>query len=205
MPIVDSIALTPLDMSIETNPSIVALFRDTTDTDLREYYQSLLIISEVLSQNPAMSIELVGHVSSDVGPNAEARALDRAKQVRSFLIANGVIASQIIVRSEGSRKPRYYFQTDGTRRLLNNRVEARIIVDGKASHTITVEQVDNEQTAMLRMKLWKDRKLNAYFEPVLEDGMTRYRIKLWGFASLAEAKTVAADIKKYKPTYSIVE
>lgn len=205
MPIVDSIALTPLDMSIETNPSIVALFRDTTDTDLRDYYQSLLIISEVLSQNPAMGIELVGHVSSDVGSNAEARALDRAKQVRSFLIANGVIASQIAVRSEGSRKPRYYFQTDGTRRLLNNRVEARIIVDGKASHTITVEQVDNEQTAMLRLKLWKDRKLNAYFEPVLEEGMTRYRIKLWGFANLAEAKNVAADIRKYKPTYSIVE
>lgn len=205
LPIMDSISLTPLDMSIETSPSIVALFRDTTDTDLRDYYQSLLLISEVLSQNPAMSIELTGHVSSDVGPNSETRALERARQVRSFLIANGVIASQIIVRSEGSRKPRFYFQNDGTRRLLNNRVEARMLVNGNSNHTITVEQVSDEQTAMLRLKLWKDRKLNAFFEPVLEAGETRYRIKLWGFASLAEARSVASDIRKYKPSYAIVD
>ncbi len=205
VPIMDSISLTPLDLSIETSPSIVALFRDTTDTDLRDYYQSLLVISEVLSQNPAMSIELTGHVSSDAGPNSEARALERARQVRSFLIANGVMTSQIVLRSEGSRKPRYYFQNDGTRRLLNNRVEARMLVDGKANHTITVEQVADEQTAMLRLKLWKDRKLNAYFEPILESGETRYRVKLWGFSSLAEARSVAADIKKYKPSYSIVD
>jgi outer membrane protein OmpA-like peptidoglycan-associated protein len=205
IPVIDSISLTPLDISIETSPSIVALFRDTTDNDLRDYYQSLLVISEVLSQNPAMSIELTGHVSTDVGPNSEARAMERARQVRSFLIANGVIASQIVVRSEGSRKPRYYFQNDGTRRLLNNRVEARMLVDGKAHHTVTVEQVADEQTAMLRLKLWKDRKLNAYFEPILEAGETRYRIKLWGFSSLAEAKSVASEIKKYKPSYAIVE
>jgi len=205
LPIMDSISLTPLDMSIETSPSIVALFRDTTDNDLRDYYPSLLVISEGLSQNPAMSIELTGHVSSDAGPNSESRALDRARQVRSFLIANGVLSRQIVVRSEGSRKPRYYFQTDGTRRLLNNRVEARMFIDGTAQHTITVEQVDNEQTAMIRLKTWKERQQNAYFEPVFDSGETRYRIKLWGFTSLEEAKTVAAQIKKYKPSYSIVE
>ena len=203
--ITDSIIVTPFDVAIETSPSIIALFRDTTDTDLREYYQSLLAISEMLSANAAMSIELTGHVSGDVGKNGESRALERANQVRSFLIANGVLSRQIIVRSEGSRKPRYYFQNDGTRRLLNNRVEARMFIDGAAQHTITVEQVDNEQTAMIRIKEWKDRKQNAYFEPVYENGETRYRVKLWGFATLDEAKATVAQIKKFKPSYSIVE
>ena len=204
-PVIDSISLTPLDLTLETSPAVVALFRDTTDRDLRDFYQSLLVISEVLTQNAAMTIELTGHVSRDVGASSDARALERANQVRSFLIANGVLAKQIVVRSEGSRKPRYYFQTDGTRRLLNNRVEARLLVNGSNTHNITVEQVDNEQTAMLRMKLWKDRNLNAFFEPVLEDGVTRYRIKLWGFATLAEAKSVVTKIKRFKPSYSIVE
>ncbi|MBU3698513.1 MAG: VWA domain-containing protein [Candidatus Kapabacteria bacterium] len=203
--ITDSIILTPIDQAIETSPSIVALFRDTTDTDLREYYQSLLAISEMLSANASMTIELTGHVSSDVGKNGDARALERANQVRSFLIANGVLSRQILVRSDGSRKPRYYFQTDGTRRLLNNRVEARMFSNGSPQHTITVEQVDNEQTAMIRLKDWRERKLNAYFEPVYDDGQTRYRIKLWGFASLDDAKLTAAEIKKYKPAYSIIE
>jgi outer membrane protein OmpA-like peptidoglycan-associated protein len=203
--IMDSIMITPIELAMETSPSIVALFRDTTDSDLRDYYQSLLAISEMLSASPSTSIELTGHVSNDVGKNGEARALERANQVRSFLIANGVLSRQIVVRSEGSRKPRYYFQTDGTRRLLNNRVEARMFADGTALHTITVEQVDNEQTAMIRLKTWKERQLNAYFEPVFENGETRYRVKLWGFPSMEEAKTVAAQIKKYKPSYSIVE
>jgi outer membrane protein OmpA-like peptidoglycan-associated protein len=203
--IMDSIILTPVDEAIETSPSIVALFRDTTDADLKDYYQSLLTISEMLSANASMTIELTGHVSSDVGKNGDSRALERANQVRSFLIANGVLTRQIVVRSDGSRKPRYYFQTDGTRRLLNNRVEARMFVNGTPQYTITVEQVDNEQTAMIRLKDWRERSFNAYFEPVYDDGQTRYRIKLWGFASLDDARTTVSQIKKYKPTYSIIE
>lgn len=80
-----------------------------------------------------------------------------------------------------------------------------MFVNDSAQLAIIVEQVDNEQTAMIRIKEWKDRKFNAFFEPIYENGETRYRVKLWGFSTPDEAKAVVAQIKKFKPSYSIIE
>ena len=153
-----------------------------------------------------MKIELVGHVGSDVKENADWRALERAENVKNFLIVNGVLDKQIITRGEGNRKPRYYFQDDGTRRQLNNRVEAILIASEQRPYTVIVDQVSNEDEATKQRSTWIGRDFQVYYEPVLDNGQVAYRIVLWGFQSKGLAEAAASKIKKqFKPRYTIVE
>ena len=198
--------LAPRELQIATSPAIVALFDDQTDNGLQQYYPLLLSISERLTEDINMKIELVGHVGSDVNENADWRALERAENVKNFLIVNGVLDKQIITRSEGSRKPRYYFQDDGTRRQLNNRVEAVLISSEQRPYTVIVDQVSNEDEATKQRSTWIGRDFQTYYEPVLDSGQVAYRIVLWGFQSKGLAEAAAAKIKKqFKPRYTIVE
>lgn len=204
--LVDSIQLTPRELQITTSPAIVALFDDQTDNGLQQYYPLLLSIAERLTEDINMKIELIGHVGSDVSENADWRALERAENVKNFLLVNGVLDKQIITRSEGSRKPRYYFQDDGTRRQLNNRVEAVMITSEQRPYTVIVDQVSNEDEATKQRSVWIGRDYQVYYEPVLDNGQVAYRIVLWGFQSKGLADAAVTKIKKqYKPRYTIVE
>ncbi len=205
-PIADSALLVPRELQIATSPAIVALFDDQTDNGLQQYYPLLLSIAERLTEDINMKIELVGHVGSDVKENADWRALERAENVKNFLIVNGVLDKQIITRGEGNRKPRYYFQDDGTRRQLNNRVEAILIASEQRPYTVIVDQVSNEDEATKQRSTWIGRDFQVYYEPVLDNGQVAYRIVLWGFQSKGLAEAAASKIKKqFKPRYTIVE
>jgi hypothetical protein len=132
--------------------------------------------------------------------------LERAENVKNFLLINGALDKQVITRSEGSRKPRYYFQDDGSRRLMNNRVEAVLITSEQRPSTIIVDQVSNEDEATKQRSVWVARDYQVYYEPVIDKGDVAYRIVLWGYQSKALADAAAAKIKKqYKPRYTIVE
>lgn len=205
-PVADSVLLAPRELQITTSPAIVALFDDQTDNGLQQYYPLLLSIAERLTEDINMKIELVGHVGSDVKENADWRALERAENVKNFLIVNGVLDKQIITRGEGSRKPRYYFQDDGTRRQLNNRVEAVLISSEQRPYTVIVDQVSNEDEATKQRSTWIGRDFQVYYEPVLDNGQVAYRIVLWGFQSKGLAEAAASKIKKqYRPRYTIIE
>jgi outer membrane protein OmpA-like peptidoglycan-associated protein len=204
--VADSIILTPREVLISTSPAVVALFDDQTDVGLQQYYPLLLSIAERLSEDINMKIELSGHVGSDVAEAADQRALERAENVKNFLLINGALDKQVITRSEGSRKPRYYFQDDGSRRLMNNRVEAVLITSEQRPSTIIVDQVSNEDEATKQRSVWVARDYQVYYEPVIDKGDVAYRIVLWGYQSKALADAAAAKIKKqYKPRYTIVE
>lgn len=205
-PVADSIILTPRELQISTSPAVVALFDDQTDNGLQQYYPLLLSIAERLSEDINMKIELAGHVGSDIAEAADQRALERAANVKNFLLINGALDKQVITRSEGSRKPRYYFQDDGSRRLMNNRVEAVLITSEQRPSTIIVDQVSNEDEATKQRSVWVARDFQVYYEPVIDKGDVAYRIVLWGYQSKALADAAAAKIKKqYKPRYTIVE
>lgn len=204
--LIDSIALTPRELSLEPEPSIVALFDDTTDVGLQQYYPLLLSIAERMTEDINLKIELIGHVGKGEQENADQRALERAQNVQNFLIVNGVLDKQIIVRSEGNRKPRYYFETDGTRRLMNNRVEAVFIKSEQRPYTVIVDQVNTEDEAMIQRSLWTKRNQKVYHEVINDKGQIVYRIVLWGYASKGIADAAATMLKKqYKPRYTIVE
>lgn len=204
--LVDSIIMTPREVQIATSPAVVALFDDETDVGLQQFYPLLLSIAERLTEDINLKIELVGHVSADVVEDADRRALERAENVKNFLLVNGVLDKQVITRSEGSRKPRYYFQDDGSRRLMNNRVEAVLINAEQRPYTIIVDQVSNEDEATKQRSVWISRDYQVYYEPVIDRGEVAYRIVLWGFQSKGLADAAASRIKKqFKPRYTIVE
>lgn len=204
--LVDSIIMTPREVQISTSPAVIALFDDETDVGLQQFYPLLLSVAERLTEDINLKIELIGHVGVDVMEDADRRALERAENVKNFLLVNGVLDKQVITRSEGSRKPRYYFQDDGSRRLMNNRVEAVLINAEQRPYTIIVDQVSNEDEATKQRSVWISRDYQVFYEPVIDRSEVAYRIVLWGYQSKGLAEAAAARIKKqYKPRYTIVE
>ncbi len=203
--IYDSLLLPIKERSYRTSPAVVATFADTTEVGLQSYYPILASMAEQLMSDSTIRIELVGHVSGDIKGNADDRAFERAEFVQGFLVAYGVKKKQIVLRSDGSRRPLYYLQLDGAQRLLNNRVEARFLVADDQPYTITVDQVATEEQAGKLADTWEQRGYKAYFEPAVINRSPVYRIKLWGYSTIAEAQKDAAGMRKWKPKSTIIE
>lgn len=201
----DSISIALSDLSYRTSPTIIATFADTTEVGLQNFYPLLASMAEELMTDSTLQIELIGHVSDDITSNADVRARERAGYVRDFLNAYGVRKQQMTVRSDGSRRPLYFFQNDGTQRLMNNRVEARLLTPDAYPYTITVDQVETEEMAYEEVRRWEQRSLKAFFELVVVDHAPVYRVKLWGYQTLDDARKGAAAAKKLKAKSAIIE
>ncbi|MBK6418654.1 MAG: SPOR domain-containing protein [Ignavibacteria bacterium] len=193
------------ERAYRTSPAVVATFADTTEVGLQSYYPILASMAEQLMSDSTVRIELVGHVSGDIKGNADDRAYERAEFVQGFLVAYGVKKKQIVLRSDGSRRPLYYLQLDGAQRLLNNRVEARYLVADDQPFTITVDQVATEEQAGKLADIWEQRGYKAYFEPAVINRSPVYRVKLWGYRTVAEAQKEAAGMRKWNPKSTIIE
>jgi len=201
----DSLLLPLKPRTYRASPAIVATFGDTTEVGLQAFYPILASLAEQLMSDSSISIELIGHVSPDMKGNVDDRAFERAEFVQSFLVAYGVKMKQISLRSDGSRRPLYYLQLDGAQRLLNNRVEARTLTADDQPYTITVDQVATEEQAGKASDTWEQRGFKAYFEPVVVNRAPTYRIRLWGYRTVAEAQKDVTSIRKYKPKSTIIE
>lgn len=201
----DSILLSLSDLEYRTSPTFVATFADTTDVGIRNFYPLLATMAEEMIADSTLRIELIGHVSDDITSNADVRARERAGFIRDFLNAYGVRKSQMQIRSEGSRRPLYVFQNDGTQRLMNNRVEARILAPETYPYTVTVNQVETEEMAYAEVRRWEKQNFKAYFELLIVNRAPVYRVKLWGFRTIEEAQKAAASAKKLKAKSAIIE
>lgn len=201
----DSILLALADLEYRTSPTIVATFADTTDVGIRNFYPLLATMAEEMIADSTLRIELIGHVSDDISSSADVRARERAGFVRDFLNAYGVRKNQLQIRSEGSRRPLYVFQNDGTQRLMNNRVEARILSPETYPFTVTVNQVETEEMAYAEVRRWEKQNFKAYFDLLIVNRTPVYRVKLWGFRTTEEAQKAAASAKKLKAKSAIIE
>ena len=202
----DSIRLAPEDQYTVTSPAVVALFGDDTDLGLQSYYPLLTSLAERLTADINLTIELVGHVGTEGGPDSDGRALERANNVKDFLLVQGVLDKQVVVRSEGNSKPLFYFQDDGARRMMNNRVEATLIKSVQRPATIIVDQVGTEDLAEKQQNVWVSRKYRAFYEPVYDNGTVAYRVVLYGFPSKSLAEVAASEIrKKFKLRFAVVQ
>ena len=104
----DTIMLPVKERAFETTKATLAVFKDTNEVGIQEFYGLFTLLAEDLMASPEKSIMLVGHVSPDVKRNQVKRGLTRAGYVKEFMVAYGVNPAQIKVRSEGARKPHYY-------------------------------------------------------------------------------------------------
>lgn len=106
-------------MSIEDN-----IYFDQSSYILRtEAYGQLLRLAAVMTKNPDINIEIVGH-TDNVGDARLNKILSeqRAKVIANFLGNEGISESRLIYRGEGGTKPIAPNDTDENRRR-NRRVQ----------------------------------------------------------------------------------
>lgn len=204
--IADTIMVPDVVPELVTNRAVLALFADTTNQGVEDYAAVLQMIAEDLDADTTRVLQLVGHVSPDVRSNHDDRAGERVAVVADALIAAGVRPQQLRVRSDGSRRPLFYLQTDGTQRLLNNRVEAYYLRDADLPYTVLVGQYASEEQALEWVNTWTGRGYRSYMEPILDGRSPAYQVRLWGFSTLQAAESAAQlASKKYKAPIVTVE
>lgn len=124
--------LTPLEMGQVIRLNNV--FFDSNKSELRaESKAELERLTEILSQNPGMRIELSGH-TDNVGADESNRMLsqNRAESVRNRLVQNGATANLIVAKGYGETKPRATNNTEEGRQM-NRCVEFTILDAGSAA------------------------------------------------------------------------
>jgi outer membrane protein OmpA-like peptidoglycan-associated protein len=185
----------------EFNYMAVASF-DVRDTVVLSEFDELLdLLTDVMKKNPAQSIELIGN-SSIEGNNQYSYnlGLKRAQAVRKILINNGVNPSKIRIRSDGSNNPLYYLQELTWMQYYNRRVELRWLDPSLLPYEIIAQISDTETEALSFVENWEDKGLRSYYERYLINNIPVYRVKIWGYSTLAEAEKSA---KKLSSDYGL--
>lgn len=184
----------------------VALF-DKNNAVLDDSYTSVITsLATALKDNPQKLIELVGHGSNDNTDDAAMNmAIQRTQVVRRALLAQGVPAAQIRTRAVGNRKPLYYFEKETWQRSVNRRVELRWLDPALLPFEIAAEQAASEEEALKITERWEQRGQKAYFERVIINKNPTYRVKLWGYPTIASAKDTAKQLQKQFKMALLVE
>lgn len=193
----DTILVPLKDRAFRTTTATVAVFEDTTERGLQEFYPILAVLAEDMMSDSSKRIRLTGHVSPDLTGDAMARGQERAENVAAYLKAYGVKSKQIDVQSAGNSKPLYYLQLDGTQRLLNNRVEATFLLPDNLPYTIAVERVVSEELAASKVEAWEAKGYKAYFEPAVSGRKPVYDIILWGYRTKDDAQNAGKGLAKH--------
>ena len=106
------------------------VFFDFDKWDLRpESYVELDRVVKLLSDNPAIEIEMSAHTDNRGSDEYNFKLSDnRARSVMEYIISKGIAASRIISQGYGETKPVVPNDTDENRQL-NRRVEFKILKD----------------------------------------------------------------------------
>ena len=99
-----------------------------------ESWPVMLELLQVLRKNPTLEIEIEGHVcctGGKEGYDEDAKALmlstNRAVYVYNYLIANGIAKTRLSWKAYGNSKPLYPFEDTQEKRMMNRRVEIKIV------------------------------------------------------------------------------
>ncbi len=173
-------------------------YKDTTITE--SFLPAIGDLAGLLKANPTITIELTGHSGIEGNENTTYDlALMRAQNVRRALLSQGVPASQIRVVSEGATQPIYYLEQFSWQSVYNRRVEVKWIVPEQLPFEILAEVCPSEAQALTKVEQWEKLGYKSYYERFLKNNSSAYRVKIWGFATLDEAETLATKLQvKYK-------
>ncbi|MFN3306035.1 MAG: OmpA family protein [Candidatus Kapaibacteriota bacterium] len=188
-----------------TNYQAVSLF-NFADTSIDEgFIVCLNNLAQLLKGHRNLQVELIG--TAGIGEQYYSPiklSLDRANAVRSRLIASGVSPNQILVKGIGISKPIYTDENDDISSLFNRRVEIRWIMPELLPFTIVVDTVLSEELAEKKVEFWERQGFKAYYDRLYLYNSLQYKIVLWGYAHIEEAKKDAKKIlRRYKKSFVI--
>lgn len=183
----------------------IALFEKNNATLDESYHSLIASLAIALKDNPQKLIELLGYSSNDNSDDdAIGLSIQRTQAVRRALLEQGVPSAQIRTRAVGNRKPLYYIERESWQKTANRRVELRWLDPALLPFEIAAEQVSSEEEALKMTERWEQRGQKAYFERVIINKNPSYRVKLWGYSTLALAKDAAKLLQKqYKMTLQV--
>jgi outer membrane protein OmpA-like peptidoglycan-associated protein len=124
----DAVSLPPFELAnLQGRTQLLIFFGYDNATLSSESYPELLRLVSLLSEAPAMKIEIEGYTSSE-GSDEYNQTLseERANAVRSFLILHGINASRIVAIGYGKSRPVATNETEAGR-TQNRRVEMRVL------------------------------------------------------------------------------
>jgi outer membrane protein OmpA-like peptidoglycan-associated protein len=185
----------------------VAIFDNMSYEIPNEYNDLLDKLAETLIDNPKYSVELVGN-SGDEGDDTfnSAVSLERAESVKSYLVEKGVPAKQILTKGIAYSKPLYFNAKNEWQEGFNRRVEIRWLEPEKYPFEIVAASASTEDEAQYLSDQWQKRGYKSYYERFIDKGEPIYRIKLWGYSSMIEAKSAMNNLmKKYKKDSFYIE
>ena len=182
------------------NQSIAAFDYKSTDVNI-EYNELIKSLSRVLQDNPSYSVELIGHSSIEGSSEKNNEiSLARADSIKNKLVSMGVQANQLKTKGEGSNMPLYFMPNSPWQQFYNRRVEVRWLIPEMMPFEIIADQYWTEEEAISKVQEWRKRGFRSYYQRYLINNKPSYRIKLWGYETLAEAQS---ELKKLSNKYRI--
>lgn len=184
---------------------LVALFQRESDAIDSMYAPMITALASLLKANPTQRIELIGHAYAEGSPTAmQLLSIARLRRVSQALIAHGVQPSQLRLRALGSLKPIYPLAESSEEFAFNRRVEFRWLDPSLLPYELVVSYTYRESEAIRQVEQWEKRGYRAYIETVMLPDGAAFRVKLWGYATEAEAHKAAATItQRYRTKASI--
>lgn len=175
----------------------VAMFDNKSSEIIHDYSPLMDSLAVTLLDNPEYSIELIGN-SSNEGDQSYNLAIsaERAEMIKTYLVAQGVPAKQLITKARGYAKPIYFNPRLPWQENFNRRVEIRWLEPNKYPYEIVAGDAESEDKAQYLEDTWRKRGYRSYYERIIENDEAKYLIKLWGYTSLAEAKAAIEILQK---------
>jgi hypothetical protein len=159
----------------------------------------------MLRDNPDFTLQIIGNAGLE-GTNVQNNELaaHRAGEVFNLLVQFGVQPKQLIVRSDGSNNPIYFFRNVAWQEYYNRRTEIRWLEEESKPFEIVTGKATNENDAQKIVEQWEKRGTSAYYERYGSEEDISYRIKLWGYKTKDEATETAKKLgKKYKIKWTV--
>jgi len=170
-----------------------------------EFEDVLNSLAFVMTNNPDYTIQLAGHSSAE-GTNKENfdLSLQRAKNVRGYLISQGVSEHKVKVRGEGYHKPLYYLQLSDWQQKYNRRVEIRWLDPKLKPYELSAEILESEEDVSNAVISWEEKGYKAYYDRYIVDNRPMYQVKIWGYSTLEQAEKAVKQINnKYKKKFAV--
>ena len=189
--ITDKINYYPSPPEIYTPFQIVSLFDHLGSELPANFYSKVDELGELLKDNPDAQVELIGYSNFEsLDDESDYKlALDRTISIKQRLLQNGVGVSQIKTKTKGNLNPLYYFPKVEWQVSINRRVEIRWLDPSLLPFEIIAQSAASETEASKYVDEWEKLGYRSYYQRVVQrNEEVAYQVKIWGFATQAEAE-----------------
>jgi len=198
----DSVHIYLQSPEIEIPYQILAIF-DYSQSEVKgEYLPKIKELANILKDNPNHIVEIQGFSNYEMNGNLDddlSLSLKRAQNIRRILIEEGVNEEQIRATGRGNQYPLYSIPNKEWQLAFNRRAEIRWLDPSLLPYEVSAEIAQSEDEALNYVEKWEDKGFKSYYERISDPQSIKYKVKIWGFATIDEAKENIKRLQFIKP------